>query len=181
MRCDLWIMKLIASKAKTIIVSWSRTIHHQSTPITLDGTVQKESVDLVILGVTFDSKMTFEKHLWSVSMQSCNSEDWYHEKVSASILLRSFCSIVLPVLEYSSTMWCSTVNSHLKLLDRFVRNTSFLAGGVLECNLAHRRYVAVVCMPFKNKNNPNASSERCIIFTVCASVCYSAFVLASFL
>ena len=27
----------------------------------------KESVDLVILGVTFDSKMTFEKHLCSVS------------------------------------------------------------------------------------------------------------------
>ena len=27
----------------------------------------KESADLVILGVTFDAKMTFEKHLHSVS------------------------------------------------------------------------------------------------------------------
>ena len=27
----------------------------------------KESVDLIILGVTLDSKMTFEKHLRSVS------------------------------------------------------------------------------------------------------------------
>ena len=32
------------------------------TPINFGGTVLKESVDLDILGVTFDSKMTFEKH-----------------------------------------------------------------------------------------------------------------------
>ena len=37
------------------------------TPITNDGTVLKESDDLDILGVTFDSKLTFEKHLRSVS------------------------------------------------------------------------------------------------------------------
>ena len=37
----------------------------------------KESDDLVILGVTFDSKMTFEKHLRSVSL--------YLEEVLASI------------------------------------------------------------------------------------------------
>ena len=30
----------------------------------------------------------------------------------------------------------------------------FLAGGVLECNLAHRRSVAVLCMLFKIKSNP---------------------------
>ena len=40
---------------------------HSSSPLTLDGTVLKESADLVILGVTFDAKMTFEKHLHSVS------------------------------------------------------------------------------------------------------------------
>ena len=33
----------------------------------IGGTVLKESDDLVILGVTFDSKITFEKHLRSVS------------------------------------------------------------------------------------------------------------------
>ena len=61
--CDLWGMKLNASKTKTIIVSRSRTMHPQSPPLTIGGTVLKESDDLVILGVTFDSKMTFEKHL----------------------------------------------------------------------------------------------------------------------
>ena len=62
--CDLWGMKLNASKTKTIIVSRFRTMRHQSPPLTIGGTV---SDDLVILGVTFDSKMTFEKHLCSVS------------------------------------------------------------------------------------------------------------------
>ena len=55
------------SKAKTMMVSRSHTVHPQLTPLTLDGTVLKESADLVILGVTFDAKMPFEKHLRSVS------------------------------------------------------------------------------------------------------------------
>ena len=60
--CDLWGMKLNASKTMTMIVSRSCTMHPQSPPLTIGGTVLKES-DLVILGVTFDSKKTFEKHL----------------------------------------------------------------------------------------------------------------------
>ena len=45
-----------------LIVSRSPTIRHQSTPLTLDGTVLKVSADLVVLGVSLDAKMTFEKH-----------------------------------------------------------------------------------------------------------------------
>ena len=67
MWCDLWGMKLNECKTKNMIVSRSRTVHPQLTPLTLDGTVLKESANLVILGVTFDAKMTFEKHLRSVS------------------------------------------------------------------------------------------------------------------
>ena len=46
--------------------SRSRIVYPQLISLTLDGTVLKESADLVILGVTFDAKMTFEKHLRSV-------------------------------------------------------------------------------------------------------------------
>ena len=65
--CDLWGMKLNASKTKTMIVSRSRTIHPQSPALTIGGTVLKVYDELVILGVTFDYKTTFEKHLRSVS------------------------------------------------------------------------------------------------------------------
>ena len=75
--CDLWGMKLNASKTNTMIVS-------KSPPLTIGGAVLKEPDDLVILGVTFDSKMTFEKHLRSVSMSSF-SKTWYPEEVLASV------------------------------------------------------------------------------------------------
>ena len=65
--CDRWWMKLNESKTKTMIVSRSSTMHPQSPPLTIGGSVLKECDDLVILGVTFDSKMTFEKHLRLVS------------------------------------------------------------------------------------------------------------------
>ena len=39
--CDLWGMKLNASKTKTMIVSRSRTMHPQSPPLTIDCTVLK--------------------------------------------------------------------------------------------------------------------------------------------
>ena len=64
--CDLWEMKLNMSKTKTMIVSRSCTMHHLSPGLTIGRTVLKKSDDLVILGVTLDSKMTFEKNLYSV-------------------------------------------------------------------------------------------------------------------
>ena len=89
---------------KTMIVSRSRTVHPQLTPFTLDETVLIESADLVILGIKFDAKMTFEKHLRSVSSAEAHRlgimrKFWqvFHD---LSLLLRSFWSFVLPVLEY---------------------------------------------------------------------------------
>ena len=64
--CDLWGMKLNASKTKTMIVS--KTLGHafSVTPLPFGGTVRMESDDLDMLGVTFLSNMTFQKHLFSV-------------------------------------------------------------------------------------------------------------------
>ena len=42
-------------------------MHPQSPPLTIGRTVLMESDDLVILEVTFDSKMTFENHFCLVS------------------------------------------------------------------------------------------------------------------
>ena len=92
--CDLCGMKLNTSKTKTMIVSRSRTMHPLSPLLTIGGTVLKESDYLVILGVTFDSKMTFEKHLRSVSRAASQrlgilSKSWrvFHDR---SLLGRCF-------------------------------------------------------------------------------------------
>ena len=128
-RCDLWGMKLNATKTKTMIVSRSRPMYPQSTPLTIGRTVLKESDDLVILGVTFDSKMTLEKHLRSVSRAASQTlgilrKSWrvFHD---SSLLGRCFRGFVLPVLEYCSAVWCSAANTHLKQLDRAVSGARF--------------------------------------------------------
>ena len=145
-------MKLNASKIKNMIVSRSRTMHPQSPLLTIGGTVLMESDDLVILGVTIDSKMTFEKHLRSVSRAASQRlgilrKSWqvFHDRL---LLGRCFGGFVLPVLEYCSAVWCSAADTHLELLDRVVSGASFLTGGVFECDVAHRRSVAVLCMPY---------------------------------
>ena len=106
--CDLWGMKLNASKTKTMIVSRSSTMHPQSPALAIGGTVLKESDDLVILGVTFDSKMTFEKYLRSVSRAASQRfgilrKSWqvFHDRL---LLGRCFRGFVLPVLEYCSAV-----------------------------------------------------------------------------
>ena len=52
-------------------------------------------------------------------------------------------------------MWCSAANTHLKLLDRAVSGARFLTVSVFECDIAHRRSVAVLCMLYyKIRCNP---------------------------
>ena len=53
---------------------------------------------------------------------------------------------VLPVFVYCSAGWCSAADTHLKLLNRAGSGARFLTGGVIECDIAHRRSVAVLCM-----------------------------------
>ena len=138
--CDLWGMKLNSSKTKTMIVSRSRTMRPKSPALTIGGTVLKESDDLVILGVTFDSKMTFEEHLRSVSRAASEQlgilrKSWqvFHDRL---LLGRCFRGFVLHVLEYCSSVWCSAADTHFKLLDSVVSGTRFLTMSVFECDLA---------------------------------------------
>ena len=65
-----------------------------------------------------------------------------------------FVGFVLPVLEYCSAVWCSAADTHLKLLDRAVSGARFLTWGVFECDISHRRSVAVLCMLYKIRCNP---------------------------
>ena len=120
--CDLWGFKLNASKTKTMIVSRSRTMQPQSPALTIAGTMLKESDGLVILGVTLDSKVTFE--IRSVSRAASQwlgvlRKSWqvFNDRL---LLGRCFRGFVLPVLEYCA-VWCSAADTHLRLLERVVR------------------------------------------------------------
>ena len=91
-----------------------------------------ESDDLIILEVTFDSKMTFEKHLRSVSRAASQRLGILRKSLHVfhyrSLFGRCFRGFALPVLEYCSEVWCSAADTHLKLLDHVVSHASFLTG-----------------------------------------------------
>ena len=125
-------------------------MHRPSSPLTIGGTVLKESYDLDILGETLDSKMTFEKHFAKVSRAASKRfgilrKSWriFHDR---SLPWRCFRDFVLPVVEDCSAVWWSAADTHLKLLDCVISGASFLDGGVFKCDIARRRSVAVLCM-----------------------------------
>ena len=128
--CNLRGMKLNASKTKTMIVSRSRTMHTQSPALTIGGTVLNESDDLVILGVTFDFKMTFEKHLHSVSRAASQRlgilrKSWqvFHDRLllgdALGVLSCQFWSSVVP---FGARLPIHTV---IRLQDRVVSGAVF--------------------------------------------------------
>ena len=134
-----------------MIVSRSRTMHPQLPALTIGRTVLKESDDLVILGVAFDFNMIFEKLFRG--FLSWGSSGKYS---TINCFLGDAFGFALPVLEFCSAVWCLAAETHLKPLDREVSGSSFLTGGVSECDLAHRRSVAVICMLYKIRRNPMA-------------------------
>ena len=93
--------------------------------------------------------MTFEQHLRSISRAASQRlgilKSWQvvHDKL---LLESSFRGFVLPVLEYCSAVWCSAADTRLKLLDHVVSGASLLTCGMFECDIAHRRSVAVLCI-----------------------------------
>ena len=66
----------------------------------------------------------------------------FHDRL---LIGRCFWGFVLPVLEY-----CSAVH----VVFFVVSGACFLAGAVFNCNLSHRRSVAVLCMLYKIGCNP---------------------------
>ena len=120
----------------------------------------KESDDLDILGVTFDSKMILIPR-WPRSVSRASSQrlgilrkSWqvFHD----GSLFGWWClGFVLTVLEYCSTVWCSPAVTHIKLLNRVGKKLVFKMGLCLSVTLLIvdlSQYV--LCLLYKIKYNP---------------------------
>ena len=111
-----------------LLECWFERVTMQAGEIVMIGktkvlgkTVLKKSDDFVILGVTFDSKMTFMQHLHLVSREASQRlgivrKSW-RVIYDRWLLERCFQCFVLPILEYCSAVRCSDADTHLKLLD----------------------------------------------------------------
>ena len=151
--CGRWGMKLNSSKTQTLLVSRSQTNVPPHPPLCVNNTFLSESQFLTILGITFDSRLTFEEHLANVSATAARklgivrkaSYIYNDEEINATC----FRSFVLPLLEYCSPIWMSASARDLSLLDRVARGGRFLFPGNAGYNLDHRR--AVSCLSLFHK------------------------------
>ena len=154
--CDRWGMKLNPSKSRSLIVSRSRTPQPQHPVLNVDNDVIPNFSTLKLLGVTLDSKLTFETHVRSVV--SCISQKLgllrKCRRIYADddIVMNSFYSFILPHFEYCSLVWNSAAETHLRLLDRVFNQVKFLLPS-LNINLRHRRMVGSLSYLFKIFSN----------------------------
>ena len=117
-------MILNTYKTKTLVVSSSRTVNTQHGDLVVSGVSICTIPNLNILGVKFDSRLTFEDHVRSII--SCVSQRTgilrlsKHVFVDTSVLLRCYYAFVLQILEYGSPVCGSAAECHLKLLERQV-------------------------------------------------------------
>ena len=155
--CGRWDMRLNASKTKSMVISRSRALVPGFPDLLLGGSRLDMVSTLKILGVVFDSKLTFESHLREVATSASQRlgilrKTWGVFR-DTEIVKRCFWSFLLPVLEYCAPVWSSAADCHLALLDRVVRNVNFLCSGSIKCDLEHRRHVSSLCMFYKIRQN----------------------------
>ena len=76
-------------------------------------------------------------------------------------------------------MWCSAADTHHQLLDRAVRGARFLTGGVFECDIAHRKFVAVVVVVEVGQTVGSISSKTLAYDCLCTLELFRASIATS--
>ena len=139
-----WHIRLNPKKNKDMVALFSG-----NGDLTIGGVELEEIRSLRILGVTFDSKVTFETHLREVVSKAVMSLGVVHRAgnlFDCPRVLKNYYTIyVLSHLEYCASEWMSSAESHLNLLDSVVRSAERLCEGEL-CSLGHRRKVSTLCL-----------------------------------
>ena len=67
---DCWNRKFNPSKSKTIVVSTSRIQQPFHPPLKVSGVLVKEEWSIEVLGVTLDTKLTYERHIMNTACQA---------------------------------------------------------------------------------------------------------------
>ena len=152
-------MILNPNKTTALVVSRSRTVYPPHGDFHLSGVSISASLNHGILGVTFDSRLTFRDHVRgianSVSQRISILRLVKRLLVDTSVLLRCYYAFVLPILEYCSPVWRSAAECHLQLLKRQVYSVARLCLDHTFLSWCHRHRVAALCMLYKVNSNSN--------------------------
>ena len=129
--CAKWRIKLNSEKTKVIIFSWSSLARNSEPILKLYGERPKIYPQVKFLGITFDSKFTFQKHFEEI-LGRCNTR--YHRITllvnkkwlpSPSTILQICKQCVRPIFEYSSLSTITTSDTIISkiqwLQSKFIR------------------------------------------------------------
>ena len=104
-------MTLHPHKSRAVIISRSRTVNPLHGDLILSVVSIRASTNLEILGVKFDSKLTFNDHVhgivFCVSQRIVILRLVKHIFMDTSVLLHFYFAFVFPILEYYSPVWGS--------------------------------------------------------------------------
>ena len=140
-------MCLNVGKTKTTTISRSRTVLPSFPELALNGVALKESSELIILGVTFDPKLSFEQHIRSVAASASQRIGIMRRGLkifdSVEVVYHCFNSFMLPVLEYASVVRGSAAHSHSALLQASVCCIRFVSVPVIRFSLVFRLLIGL--------------------------------------
>ena len=102
-------MMLNPNKTKALVVSRSRTVNPRHGDLVFSGVSICASLNLDIIGVKFDSRLTIEDRVRSivyrVSQRICILMLMKCVLLDTSVLLRCYYAFVFQILEYCSLVW----------------------------------------------------------------------------
>ena len=140
-----------------LVVSRSRTVSPPHGDLVLSWVSIRASPNLDIIGVKFDSRLTFEDHVRRIgSLVSQRIGILRLVKrifVDTSVLLRCYFTFVLIIFEYCSSVWGSAAECHLQLLERQVYSVARPCPDQSFLSLCRRRRVAWLSMVCKVNSN----------------------------
>ena len=130
--------ELLLNKDKCFVKSYFRKVKFLFYNYTIDDSILERPEYICDLGVTFDRKLKFDKHIENVSALAYRSLGLVIRNSSAiqdkEVLSLLFFTYVRSRLEYSSVVWSPIYNCHISALEkvqrRFLKFLSFLDDGV---------------------------------------------------
>ena len=149
-----WQVKFASNKTQLLIVSRART----NLRLAVGGETLVSRNEMEVLGVTYDSWLTFRKHIERLARQasgklaSLRRISWLLDSKGLEMLYKAQ---VRSSMEYSSLAWGGAANKHLSLLDkvqaravRLMKDNEPDQDTTLH-SLQHRRDVAGLTVMFK--------------------------------
>ena len=105
-----WRMKLNVEKTEFCLFSRKTDEDLSNVNIKMDGKFIKRTESQKLLGITLDEKLNFQKHIDAVERKATKAAALLtvvglSEQISVQNMLKLYRSIVLPHMEYGSTVW----------------------------------------------------------------------------